>query len=78
MSHPPAVRAELPVVAMDDSSASSLSYAELHPSIAAGQMQMVPHRKRARGRSTDKRKLSAVETAMRGMHTTSLTPSQAM
>ena len=78
VSQPSAVRDEPPAMAVDESSASSLSHAELHPSIAAGQMQMVPHRKRARGRSTDKRKLSAVELAMRGMHTTPLTRSQAM
>ena len=68
VSHPPAVRGELPAMAGDESSAFSLSHAELHPSIVAGQMRMVPHRKCARGRSTDKRKLSAVELAMRNAH----------
>ena len=78
VSHSPAVRDELSAIAVDESSGSSVSHAELHPSIAASQMQIVPHRKRARGRSTDKGKLSAVELAVRGMHTTSLTPSQAL
>lgn len=63
-------------VCVSDAPAAVLS--ELHPTMPAEQMQMASHRKRARGRATEKRKQSAVELAMKGMHTSLFTASQSV
>jgi len=67
VSKPAAARIEYMTTAASATSASSSSLPQLHPTVGVPQMVMPPHRKRKRGKPSEKRKQSAVELASKGM-----------
>jgi hypothetical protein len=75
VSQPAVPRDERHIASAAVSPASPSELSELHPSVAVGQMQMGPHRKRKRGKPSERRQQGAVELAARRMP---LTASQAM
>jgi MULE transposase domain len=64
----PAAAPERLSTAVSANSTAPSAVSELHPSVSVEQMQMPPHRKRKRGKGSEKRQESAVELTSRGAY----------